>query len=356
MDIRTLFPDDPQSWELPGILEVPIDPYMNSTFMGNAFGLNPSRAFLVSDHESQSALYLSREDCPKFPWFFHKLRTIDWSAIRLPAPLSDDPERAVIRLLDSSSRLSKKTRSGFLTLYKLDQTYKELYEHQLKTRNIPHEIIAFNTRWMIRLEDSPDAYESLRSRKSRYNLRRSRRLLSEHLGAPVGYRRLRSQDTDEKRFMEHADTTLTMLRRLHADDSAQVERLRRFYPEVIRYWYKKQLVEICELHCNDQIIASELNLLHNGILYVVLMSFDSACYEFSPSMLLLKDQIADTYSRGIRTIDLGGEGDEWKQVWSNYQESTWMVKFPIHRLTRLLWSVYRRITARHPAVPACRED
>lgn len=355
MRVLPLNVQDESAWELPASMSVPFDPYMNSIYQRQVALIYPAEQYLIYDQAAGWACYLQKECCSKRPWLFHKLRTLDWSVIRLPGILAHTPEHAIKSLMDSSAELSRMTRAGFLTLYKIDDASKRVYERMLTERGIVHDIRKFNTRWMIRLEDSLEAYTSLRSRKSRYNLRRSLRLLTERIGSPVSFRHLSSQETDQEVFFSHVRTALSLLHVTHQEDQAQLERLSRFYPEVIDSWYREGIAEICELYSGDQVIASEINILYEGVLYVVLMVFDKEYAEYSPSILLLNEQIPHSHARGIRMIDLGGEGDEWKSVWSNQQEPTWMIKYPIHGFTRLVWGLYRRTVANCTDRFACKE-
>lgn len=331
---------DLDRWESVGLC---CDPYLNAVYQRKVAELFDVKVLHI-EHTGSAASYQVflwvEAKFSRFSSILDSLRSLDWSVISLPAIYAhDDIEAGMDAFVEQLPFIGRKTGTGFVSFFKLREPHALMLRQKLQEKNIPYQLEVFNTRWRILLTDDIDDFYGSRSKKAWYNLRRSERLLTENHPGDLEYSRLLSTETGKTEFLQTAHLVLEYLQQLHDDDPEQVERLRIFYPEVISFWYDQQIAEICMYTINGIFVSAELNIYVGEELWVVLMVYNRDFDSYSPSMLLLKRQIEDSHRRGVRTIDLGGEGDAWKMRWAGASEATYGLKIASRRSTRLLWKL-----------------
>lgn len=278
------------------------------------------------------------------------LTTLDWSAMALPALLRTEgssPADSCQSMIRNGSRIASRTGTGIASLCKLSRSAAEELAAALAAERTPFARYRFNTRWRIRT--SAGAEENLRQRssKTRYNLRRSERLLADELGGQLRHDRLDGATDPEIRRVAVAE--LLRLQRDSTPDPERQQMLSAFYAPVIEEWFRRGCAELHLLRGGEKTVAAQLNLRVGDEAWVALMEQDRHYDRFSPGIILLLRQIDEAFRRGIPIIDLGGEGDEWKKPWATETEETFVITWPLGGLAGLLWRA--RFRPRRTAVP-----
>lgn len=92
--------------------------------------------------------------------------------------------------------------------------------------------------------------------------------------------------------------------------------LKAFYQEVARTFLPLGLLDLCTLHCNHTLIAFELNLVYRGSVHMLFGSYNREYADWSPGNAILSEIIQDSYTKGYKRIEFGGEYLEYKKLWS----------------------------------------
>jgi len=70
------------------------------------------------------------------------------------------------------------------------------------------------------------------------------------------------------------------------------------------------------LRADGTLLASELNVCENGSINMLFGSYDRRYAEWSPGNAILSELLQDSYRRGDRCVEFGGEYLEYKRLWT----------------------------------------
>lgn len=170
------------------------------------------------------------------------------------------------------------------------------------TRNISHYVYEGN---------GFNSYMSLKSKKSRYNLKRERSRLDET--GLVYLIHICQNDLTENSMERIAQIQKQSWLTRRGQESLDSP----FYKEVIPTLAKKDNAEIFLYEQNSEDIAYVLNLYSGNICYCFFIGFSETKAHLSPGKMLMMDNLQKVLERGITVYDfLYGEG-EYKRFWAN---------------------------------------
>jgi CelD/BcsL family acetyltransferase involved in cellulose biosynthesis len=90
----------------------------------------------------------------------------------------------------------------------------------------------------------------------------------------------------------------------------------RFYGRIIANAAKNGALAICELRCNDDLVASKLNLIWNGTMYELKSGINESYRECSPGHLIKAFTIEAAVDMHLRVLDNCGRSDPHKVAWT----------------------------------------
>ena len=173
----------------------------------------------------------------------------------------------------------------------------------------------------------------------RQNLRRRRRRLEEVLGPVV----LEVSDGSE-----HLERDLDDGLRLEASgwkDRAGTAilarpRAARFYQRLAREAADQGWLRLAFLRSGHRRLAFDYSLEHRGVHYLLKTGFDPEFRQFGPGMMLRADMVRRAHEDGLRSYELLGNDDPWKQDWSSgVRERVSLQLIPKGATGRLVWGV-----------------
>jgi CelD/BcsL family acetyltransferase involved in cellulose biosynthesis len=178
----------------------------------------------------------------------------------------------------------------------------------------------------IELDGSFEEYESGLSRNRRKGLRRHRRKLEER----------GSVDFTVYDGSERLDELLDQAFRIEASGwkgdagtaiSSQADTL-RFYTDIARWAADNGWLRLAFLSVDDQPIACDYALQHDGSWYSLKAGYDHEYRSYGPGALLLHEEIAHLHREGLRRMELLGTEDEFKLSWTDRSaQRSWVRAF-----------------------------
>ena len=92
---------------------------------------------------------------------------------------------------------------------------------------------------------------------------------------------------------------------------------RMFYTELAHWAAERGWLRLSFLRLDDQPVAFEYALEHNGTYWFLKGGYDPAFAQFSPGRLLLKAMLERAFGVGLTRFDFGGLDEPFKLEWSN---------------------------------------
>ncbi len=277
-----------------------------------------------------------------------RLRSLDWGVMAMPPALV--PAGCEIEsfglLAESGPEIARRTGLGVVSLHKLGQDSADMLGKALGARRIPHDRVKFNTRWRIRMEGGFDRYMGGHSRKTRYNIHRSERLLTAKLGHPLRLEGLRADECGAEPFQQAVAKVLSLHQAAFAASSEDARLRGALYARVIEEWRRRGWAETMLLWAGDRLVAGQVNLRLDHLVWVVLMEHDPSLAPFSPGIQLLLKVLEAAPEESGHVIDLGGGGNAWKSIWANETEDTWTMTWPLGGLSGAVWRARSRSLGR----------
>ncbi len=256
-------------------------------------------------------------------------------------------------LLDARGEIGFETGASLMSLYKLTDESASALEQRLSTRKIPYSKQVFNKNFHILLPDDIEVYWKTKSSKALYNIRRSERLLSAETGKPLRTVRYSSAELEESPGAAVFGAFLVLLLRWaenRAEGSADLppSEILSFRQDAFSGWIRDDAMELYVLLSGNEVLAGQINVFRSDRIVVNAMSYDQDYARFSPGRILFRNFLTLSHERGIRLIELGGEGEDWKKEWSTHDEPVWSVSFPIGGWKDALWSLSRSLKSLRP--------
>ena len=156
-----------------------------------------------------------------------------------------------------------------------------------------------------------EAWEADRPRRALADLRRRRRRLGERgrLTFAVAREAIALGDvlSLERMGWKGADGTSV------ADDP----RVRRFYEAVASWAAARGSLRIPRLRLDGRPLAALLALEEGDVLHLLKGGYDPAFADASPGQLLLQDVLRRAFADGLRRVELHGDAEPYKQVWTS---------------------------------------
>ena len=99
-----------------------------------------------------------------------------------------------------------------------------------------------------------------------------------------------------------------------SEDNAQG----RFYREVFERFCERGQGIIYQLKLNDQIAATDLCLVQNGMIVILKTAYDEDLNDYSPAFLMREDAMKDMYAdKQMKLIEFYGRVMEWHTRWTD---------------------------------------
>ncbi len=336
--------------------ECPPDCYMNWHYQYAVWKSNypGRRAWLVEvfgDSGLIGAAFLVEDASKKCGMNFKILRTMDFALMHMPPMMMKRGcgHEATAKFLDARAALQRASGADLVALYKMSPSACGPLLKELRSRKINSKLDVFNRSHEIVLHEGLEPYFKSKRRKSIYNIRRSRKLLSEAVGGDLEILRLRGEDYESEKFKK-ALKRFSMVRSCSWQHDEAVKRgggydlmISRFFEEVMKDWGKKGWLDLVLLQSDGRLLAGQVNVVFDQKQWIALMSFDKSLAAFSPGRVLFFMQIQDAYERGDRELILGGESETGKAFWANRLRETLKIEFFLPSIKGRLWCLRRRL-------------
>ncbi|MDP2792156.1 MAG: GNAT family N-acetyltransferase [Rectinemataceae bacterium] len=292
---------------------------------------------------------------------FHTVRTIDYhvTSLDLYCLSRENGKPAWDALLESRGEIGFETGASLMCLYKLADASASVLEGKLAARKIPYSKQLFNRNFHILLPSAIEEYWKSKSPKALYNIRRSERLLSEASGNPVRMLRFGPDDLKLPGGVAALATFLGLLRQWAEDRAAaganySAEAVIAYRRDVLNAWADGECMELYALFSGERLLAGQVNVFRTDRIVVSMMGYDKEYSRFSPGRILFRNFLSNSHECGVRLIELGGEGEEWKKEWATHDEPVWSITFPIGGWMDTVWSLKQKLqslSARHGKLP-----
>ncbi len=300
---------------------------------------------------TDEAYFVLAEDKSRFGRI-RTIRTIDYHAtsMDLYCVSRKGGLRVWDALLESRGDIGFETGASLICLYKLADSCATDLEDRLIARKVPYTKQVFNRNFHIRLPEDIDEYWKSKSSKSLYNIRRSERLLSEVTGHSLLTRHFSADDLGSPEGAKALGAFLDLLYRWAEDRAATGEDLSpsaiaAYHRAIFSAWTRDKTMELLVLVSDGKILAGQVNVLRPGRLIVTVMAYDKEHFRFSPGRILFRNFLSVSHARGIRLVELGGEGEDWKKEWATHDVPVWSIRFPIGGWKDALWSLKRNLAS-----------
>lgn len=274
------------------------------------------------------------------------LRTIDFNSQRINPFLTSSPKVMAAAIVALTDVVGEPVDS--FDLFKLDPLDGALQEVSslLSGQHISHELRQFNEQPYFPLDGSWVEYLSERTQGHRKRIRRYTRKLQEQY---PDYRFTRYQKPAD--FPQSDMTVVLDEIMLLFDKSWQADALdkqdtlhdmKRFYLTVAKEFIQMEMLDLCTLHCNGTLIAFELNLFGAGSVYMLFGAYDRDYADWSPGNAILSEILQDSYTKGYKRVEFGGEYLDYKKLWTKTSSPSYHLR--IHGTT--LKATVKRLLAR----------
>lgn len=251
------------------------------------------------------------------------VRTVDYNSQRInPIVGAEDAETMVAAFKALTTAIEIPIDS--FDFFKLDpkEGVLEQASRLLTDEGLPHILETFNEQPYFPLEGTWKEYLSERTQGHRKRIRRYTRKLWERY-PDYTFRRYRSvEDFGEVDLAAVLQESMRLF-----DKSWQAETLSEydalddlkvFYGKVAQAFLSKGMLDLCTLHCDNTIIAFELNLYLKGSVYMLFGAYDRDYADWSPGNAILSEILQDSYRRQYRRVEFGGEYVEYKRLWTKH--------------------------------------
>ena len=274
------------------------------------------------------------------------LRTIEFNSQRINPFLTSSPKIMAAAIIALSDAVGEPVDSfDFFKLDPLDSALQEV-SSLLSGQHISHELRQFNEQPYFPLVGSWVEYLSERTQGHRKRIRRYTRKLQEQY---PDYRFTRYQKPAD--FPQSDMTVVLDEIMLLFDKSWQADALdkqdtlhdmKRFYLTVAKEFLHMEMLDLCTLHCNGTLIAFELNLFGAGSVYMLFGAYDRDYADWSPGNAILSEILQDSYTKGYKRVEFGGEYLDYKKLWTKTSSPSYHLR--IHGTT--LKATVKRLLAR----------
>jgi len=280
---------------------------------------------------------------------FTVIRTVDYNSQRIIPMVAPDMEAmadALACLRDAFGH-----EADYFDLFKLDGCGDGLgrFHRLLKARGIPHEVEVFNEQPRFMLEGSWDGYLDERTQGHRKKIRRYTRKLQEEY-PDYRFTRLRSPGDFAGYGLDAAIGEVMDLylkgwqaEALEDQGGGACADLMEFYKRIATRLAPLGLVEICMLKADGTLLAFELNVCEGGSIHMLFGSYDRRYAEWSPGNAILSELLQDSYRRGDRCVEFGGEYLEYKRLWTKDAVNSYHLRMYGRTLRAVLRRCLRQI-------------
>lgn len=262
------------------------------------------------------------------------IRTVDNNVQRFLPLLSPDVATASAALLSLVKTFGHSV--DYFEFFKLDAMQGELaiLQESLASHNLRSTLTEFNEQPVFVYEGTWESYLAQRTQGHRKKIRRYTRKLEE---AYPDYTFLRLRTTQD--FEDYSvDRLFSQIMDLY-DLSWQADvvndqkdfnctKLKKFYEQVGRKLITKNLLDVCLLKVEGQLIAFELNLCDDRSVYLMMGSYHPDFAHWSPGNAILSEIIQDGFKKGYQRLEFGGDFLEYKKLWAKHSEFAYSLKIP----------------------------
>lgn len=281
---------------------------------------------------------------------FKILRSLDQMAMRIsPFTLYEGMEREATRaILHCLNKLGKRSGADLLALYRLDTIPAEILLEELNCMNVPHKAAIFTFSKYAILPDDFAEYSQYLGKKIIYKVRRAFNQPEKHFGEKPQVIHF----SDKKRS-EEFDWMWSEFERLR-ENSWQYENaeakglvntstLTEYFRIAIDDWIKAGMVQLTLITLKGGAVSGLLSLATKQRSYGFLTAYDREYAKYSFGIAGLMCHLEEIHSRGIRNIEFGGEGSDWKNKWATGEDAIYQVEIGLGSPKSMLWNAINYI-------------
>ncbi len=197
-----------------------------------------------------------------------------------------------------------------------DSRHVDLLRNTLAINGLSPKIIESPVCPVVIMDRPWEEYWAAKRRKFRYNLKRSRRLLSEEIG------RIDHQVLTEARQVAGALSETMLLHAArwsgrHTRTIFSRPQGRSFFMAALPPLAQEGLVRLDLLRAGGRLAAFSLSFVGEDRLLYYIPGFDPEIGKYSPGTLLLWSLIAQAHRNGLRIFDLMKGEEDYKSRWAN---------------------------------------
>lgn len=169
----------------------------------------------------------------------------------------------------------------------------------------------------ITLDSTFEEYWKARGSNLRHNLARRRRRLAEK-GFKTELLALRSPEQVPEAVREFGRLESKGWKSREGTAVGEDNAQGRFYADLLGRFCERGQGIIYQLKLNDRVAASDLCLVHKGMIVILKTAYDEEFNEFSPAFMMREDAMRELYAgKQMRVIEFYGRAMEWHMRWSD---------------------------------------
>ena len=319
----------------------------HESYFGNAPIAVHSSLTTEQDWASTVLITLSTGNPTDWPLRAHTLRGLGHEIMRMASAIVGPKatEKVWQAAVEGCDEAGRQFGADVVRLFRQDRLSISPLLTALAKMGKRYEILTDSICHQIVLPDDLQDYWMKKSRKSRYNLRRSFKRLKEELPS-ARLIRSRGETADSQKFSQCRYDFMNVMRRAwQFQELSNDERSKKFQfiEALIDIWAKAGQLEFVLLKADDLLLAASLNVIIDNVSWVVFQYYDNAYASHSPGRLLFWLHLEKAHELGDRLIELGGANDHWKSFWSNRKVRTVQVSWELNSRKSQLWALGKRI-------------
>ena len=189
-----------------------------------------------------------------------------------------------------------------------------------------------------------EEYWKSRGTNLRHNLARRRRRLAEK-GYSLELHALRQPEQVAEAIREFGKLEAKGWKGREGTAVAEGNVQGHFYREVFEGFCARGQGVIYQLKLNGQIAASDLCLVHNGMMVILKTAYDEELNDFSPAFLMREEEMKELCAAGsMRLIEFYGRVMEWHMRWTDEIRTLYHLTCYRHPWVRQLRKIAKRFS------------
>jgi len=286
------------------------------------------------------------------------LRSIDQMAMRLPPfwmAAGHEPE-ACRAMAAALPEISAAAGADMLAFYRQDAASAAAWLDELARGGVFHRSRVFTESNLLLLPDDFEGWLQNLPAGIPRNLAKAERRVLKDFGQAAEYIHIDGHILHDYRMRDLWPAFETLREKSWQYEEAQQKGsvdtayLTEYFRRVVKYWSRRGWLDFGAIRFGDKVAAAVLGLIVGGRYYGLITVYDRDFGRYSAGKLALVDALRALHARGVRLIELGGEGSQWKTDWATSKEPLLQIEIPLPTFKGRLWKTLARLRSA-PAAP-----